>query len=286
MADPKKRLQTNIPGEFFVDSTCINCDTCRQIAPSVFGEAAGYSHVKQQPGEQSEIRSATRALLACPTGSIGTSGKNCAKEVTSDFPLQIEDEVFYCGFNSPKSYGGNSYFIQKPNGNWLIDAPKFLPQLVSRIEELGGLAYIFLTHRDDVADAQQYAEKFGAKCIIHRDDLSAYRNADIVIEGADDQPFNDEFTFVPTPGHTAGHCALLYRNKFLFTGDHMAWDRENGMLEAWPDVCWWSWDEQKKSIERLTKLSFEWVIPGHGQRVHLPSDQMQIKLHELIESLP
>ena len=40
--------------------------------------------------------------------------------------------VYYCGFNSPKSFGGNSYFIEHPEGNWLVDSPKFLPQLVKR----------------------------------------------------------------------------------------------------------------------------------------------------------
>ena len=40
MADPKKKVLENIEGEFFVDSTCINCDTCRQLAPGLFEDAA------------------------------------------------------------------------------------------------------------------------------------------------------------------------------------------------------------------------------------------------------
>ena len=46
MANPRKRVPENVPGDFFVDSTCIDCDACRQIAPSVFGEAAETSFVK------------------------------------------------------------------------------------------------------------------------------------------------------------------------------------------------------------------------------------------------
>ena len=49
MANPKKRVPENVPGDFFVDSTCIDCDACRQIAPTVFGEAAETSFVKAQP---------------------------------------------------------------------------------------------------------------------------------------------------------------------------------------------------------------------------------------------
>ncbi len=30
MADPKKRVLENVPGDFFVDSTCIDCDACRK----------------------------------------------------------------------------------------------------------------------------------------------------------------------------------------------------------------------------------------------------------------
>ncbi len=37
MANPRKLVPENVPGDFFVDSTCIDCDACRQIAPSVFG---------------------------------------------------------------------------------------------------------------------------------------------------------------------------------------------------------------------------------------------------------
>lgn len=49
MANPRKRVPRNVPGDFFVDSTCIDCETCRQMAPQVFGEALGTSFVKAQP---------------------------------------------------------------------------------------------------------------------------------------------------------------------------------------------------------------------------------------------
>lgn len=69
MANPRKRVPENVAGDFFVDSTCIDCDACRQIAPAVFGEAAETSFVKAQPGSSTDRRQALRALLACPTGS-------------------------------------------------------------------------------------------------------------------------------------------------------------------------------------------------------------------------
>lgn len=286
MADPKKRLKTNVDGDFFVDSTCINCDTCRQLAPTVFSEAAGYSTVSKQPRGIDEERAATRALICCPTGSIGNSGKTNAKEVMKDFPLQIEDRVYYCGFNSPDSYGANSYFMVRADGNWMIDAPKFIPQIVEGIEKLGGLQCIFLTHRDDVADADRYAAHFGAKRIIHRDDISAQPEAEMLIDGDDEKKIVEGMVIIPTPGHTRGHCVLLADNKYLFTGDHLAWDRESKQLESWPDVCWYSWSEQKKSLERLRAYDFEWILPGHGQNVHLSADKMHAAINDLLKHLP
>src|SRR5713226_9663986 len=104
MADLKKKLSTNVEGDFFVDTTCINCDTCRQLAPKSFADQGEYSFVFAQPQTDGDVRAATRALLCCPTGSIGTRQKNDAKTVMEDLPSSIEDEVYYCGFNSPKSY--------------------------------------------------------------------------------------------------------------------------------------------------------------------------------------
>src|ERR1700727_2520207 len=129
----------------------------------------------------------------------------------TDFPLLIEEPVYYCGYNSPKSYGGNSYFIRQPEGNWLIDSPKFVTPLVRQLEALGGIAHIFLTHRDDVADADRFAEDFHSRGIL---------------DGAGPWELGSDFLAISTPGHTKGHCVLLFQNRFLFTGDHLDWDRD------------------------------------------------------------
>jgi glyoxylase-like metal-dependent hydrolase (beta-lactamase superfamily II)/ferredoxin len=283
MADAKKRLPSNVAGEFFVDSTCINCDTCRQCAPAIFGEDNDLSFVKAQPLNTDEKRQATRALLACPTGSIGTTGHNLAKEVMDDFPLLIDECVYLNGFNSPKSFGANSYFIVDDGGNWLVDSPKFLPHLVERFHKMGGIKYIFLTHADDVAESERYAKEFAAQRIIHAADNKG--NAEIVLQGEDPTAFGDDFLIIPTPGHTRGHCVLLHKHKYLFSGDHLSFDRETDRLKARPDVCWYSWDEQKQSIRKLMDYSFAWLLPGHGQRVHLDEATMKVELAKLAKRL-
>jgi glyoxylase-like metal-dependent hydrolase (beta-lactamase superfamily II)/ferredoxin len=285
MANPKKRVPENVLGDFFVDSTCIDCDACRQIAPSVFGEAPETSFVKAQPVTSADRRQGLQALLACPTGSIGCLGEKDLKMVRKDFPLVVEEPVYYCGYNSPKSCGGNSYFLRHAAGNWLIDSPKFVTSLVQQLEALGGVAHIFLTHRDDVADAQRYAEYFGSRRIIHREELSSQPGAEVVLQGEGPWELAPGFIAIFTPGHTKGHCVLLYQERFLFTGDHLDWDRDARQLSASEDYCWHSWPQQAESMERLAAYRFEWVLPGHGQRVHLPAAEMRRQIERLARSM-
>jgi glyoxylase-like metal-dependent hydrolase (beta-lactamase superfamily II)/ferredoxin len=282
MANILKRVAEDAPGDFFVDSTCIDCDTCRQLAPAVFAEGADHAFVHRQPAAPRERHDALCALVACPTGSIGSRASDRPQSVMDEFPLPIEPPVYYCGFTSPKSYGGSSYFIRHPDGNWLIDAPKLQPRLVRRLEALGGIANIFLTHRDDVADADRYAAHFGSRRIIHRFELAAQPDAESVLDGAEPIALAADFLTIPTPGHTRGHCVLLFQQRFLFTGDHLAWDRAAGQLAAHPDYCWYSWTDQTASMRRLAEFAFEWVLPGHGQRVHLSAAQMHRQMASLV----
>ena len=284
MADQKKRLDSNVPGNFFVDATCINCDTCRQLAPSSFEEIGDYSAVSRQPDGDTHVHQAYQALLACPVGSIGTehSDKSRLHQAMASFPLQLEHGVSYCGFNSEKSFGANSFLIEHPDGNWLIDSPRYIKHLIEVFEQRGGIAKIFLTHKDDVADADKYAAHFGAKRIIHRADAEAASIAERVIDGEETVRVGSEFHIIPVPGHTAGSMALLYRERFLFTGDHLWWDSHAQSLEAPTRLVWRKWT-MIDSLRKLLDYRFEWVLAGHGDRVHLSSADMRRHLLALVE---
>ncbi|MFC4766722.1 MBL fold metallo-hydrolase [Effusibacillus consociatus] len=281
----EKRLDTNVPGDFYVTEACINCDQCRQLAPPIFSEVGDYSAVISQPWREEDRTKAFHALLSCPTGAIGSERKEGLTEAIADFPLLIENNVFYCGFTSRKSYGASSYFIKHPTGNWLVDAPRWAPQLVHKFEQLGGIRYIFLTHQDDVADAEKYAEKFNAERIIHVLEKNSQPGAEHFIQDRTAVDWAPDFRIIPVPGHTKGHMVLLYREKYLFTGDHLAWDRERGQLDANEDFCWYSWKEQGESMERLAKERFEWILPGHGDRVYLEADEMNIAMNQLLSRM-
>jgi glyoxylase-like metal-dependent hydrolase (beta-lactamase superfamily II)/ferredoxin len=288
MASLTKILQINVKGEFFVDSACIDCGACRQIAPEVFAESGGYSYVYSQPKNEIEKVKAFQALLSCPVGAIGMTGEDFKFQISrviDSFPVLIEDDVFYCGFNSEKSFGASSYFVQNSNGNWLIESPRFVSHLIKKFEMMGGISYIFLTHRDDVADAEKFASHFKAKTIIHERDKIAIKNPDIIIKGDETIEIAPDFVVIPTPGHTSGHCVLLYKNKFLFTGDHLWWSSEEKSLSAGRDVCWYSWDKQIESMEKLIHFNFEWLLPSHGQRIKLPVEVMKEELKKLAKRM-
>lgn len=286
MADRKQAVAENVPGEFFVDTTCIDCDTCRQLAPDTFGAVGDYSFVHTQPVDPPMRRAALHALLACPTASIGGSTDKAAlAQAIDDFPLEIEAPVSYCGFTSEDSFGGSSYFIRHPNGNWLVDAPRFTSHLVKKFEQAGGIAHIFLTHRDDVADAAKYARHFNSQRIIHRHELAAQPDAEFILEGDEPQSLAEGFVAIPTPGHTRGHMVLLVENRFLFTGDHLWWDRDESRLGASQRHCWYSWPQQIESMRRLLDVRSEWVLPGHGDRVRLPAEEMRRQMAALVERM-
>jgi glyoxylase-like metal-dependent hydrolase (beta-lactamase superfamily II)/ferredoxin len=283
MANRTKRLDSNVPGNFYVDQTCINCDTCRQLAPGTFRESGEYSAVVQQPASDKEAHRAYQALLACPVGSIGTEQGDKARlqEAKASFPLLLADGVFYCGFNSEQSYGANSFFIRHPDGNWLVDSPRYLKPLVEAFERMGGLSFIFLTHEDDVAAADKYAGHFGAKRIIHRADAEAVPDAEWILEGTDGIQVAPQFHVIPVPGHTPGSQALLYRDQFFFTGDHLWWEPDAQHLGS-PKQLVWNADQLLCSIEKLLAYRFEWVLAGHGDRVRLPVEDMRAQLRSLI----
>jgi glyoxylase-like metal-dependent hydrolase (beta-lactamase superfamily II)/ferredoxin len=284
MADQKKAVPENVAGNFFVDSTCINCDTCRQLAPDTFGDAGETAFVKAQPRAGDQEKKALHALVCCPTASIGTRDKSKVQEAIADFPMRIDAEVFYCGFNSADSYGANSFFVRHKDGNWLIDSPRFVKSLVKQFEKLDGIKYIFLTHQDDVADANKYASEFGASRIIHAWDAKAEPDSEIVIEGEEPKRFSDDFQIIPVPGHTKGHMVLLYKDFYLFTGDHLFFDYSQ-RLSATKQYCWYSWERQTESMSKLKDFSFEWVLPGHGRRGHLKKAEMHKQLSDLVERM-
>jgi glyoxylase-like metal-dependent hydrolase (beta-lactamase superfamily II)/ferredoxin len=284
VAQVARRHPGNVAGTWFVDTTCINCDVSRQCAPSIFSEQDEQSVVVRQPETADELREATRALLACPTASIGVEGAP-KPAIEGLFPEPLGEDVFYCGFTSRDSFGANSYFVRRPEGNLLVDSPRFVPMLERAFEAAGGLAHVLLTHRDDVADAEKYARRFGARVFIHAWDGSAAPFASDRIEGLEPVAITPTLLAIPVPGHTRGSVVYLLEGRFLFTGDSLYWSRKKRRLSAFRDACWYSWKEQTASLARLQAHAFAWVLPGHGNRAQAEPALWRDELAALVEEM-
>jgi glyoxylase-like metal-dependent hydrolase (beta-lactamase superfamily II)/ferredoxin len=304
-----ERLPANAGGDFYVDSTCIACDTCRRIAPLTFGGGEDdVAFVARQPAGR-EAERALMALVACPVAAIGTVEKHAAATASAAraFPEAVVlprrgatvpatgegpapaasasargcaaeraagetlPDVYGCGYAAEASFGAASWLVVRPGGNVLVDSPRFARPLLRRIRELGGARYLFLTHRDDVADHARWRDALGCERVLHaRDVTGRTRGIERPIEGEDPVAIADDLTVIPVPGHTAGSAALLYRDEVLFTGDHL-WGDAEGRLGAGRSVCWYDWGEQTRSMERLVRHRFRVVLPGHGRPWSAPT---------------
>jgi glyoxylase-like metal-dependent hydrolase (beta-lactamase superfamily II)/ferredoxin len=284
MAHLNARRPQNVDGDIYVDSSCIDCDTCRWMVPSVFTREDGQSAVSHQPETAAERLAALQAILACPTASIGTvQPPPDIKAAQASFPLPVVDNVYHCGYHSEKSFGAASYFIQRPEGNILVDSPRFAAPLVKQLDAMGGVQYLYLTHRDDVADHQRFHDHFGCDRLLHSDDITPQTAAvERPLQGRDPMMLALDLQIIPVPGHTQGHTVLLYRDRVLFTGDHLAWSAHLHQLYAFRRHCWYSWPQLIQSMEKLARYDFEWVLPGHGRRYHADPATMRQQMQKCL----
>src|SRR6185437_8902369 len=76
MANKNSKVPENIPGVYYVDSSCIACGVCAAAAPTCFSQnrSKNYYYVCKQPATPKEREECKQALSACPTASIGQDG--------------------------------------------------------------------------------------------------------------------------------------------------------------------------------------------------------------------
>ena len=76
MANKTDKWAQNVPGKFFVDQQCIDCDLCRETAPANYqrNDEQGFSYVYKQPESPEEETLCKDALDNCPVEAIGSDG--------------------------------------------------------------------------------------------------------------------------------------------------------------------------------------------------------------------
>jgi ferredoxin len=77
MADKNNKGSKNIAGKYYVDSECIGCGMCHEIAPDHFkiDENEGIAYVYTQPSTKSGLEVCAEAMNSCPVEAIGDDGE-------------------------------------------------------------------------------------------------------------------------------------------------------------------------------------------------------------------
>jgi ferredoxin len=85
MAVFTNRYSDNVPGKFYVDDQCIDCDLCRETAPDNFtrNEDGGYSFVYKQPTSPDEETLCKEAMEGCPVEAIGYDGVQASADAAA-----------------------------------------------------------------------------------------------------------------------------------------------------------------------------------------------------------
>jgi glyoxylase-like metal-dependent hydrolase (beta-lactamase superfamily II) len=277
----RQRHPANAPGDWYVDDACIDCGASTSVAPGLIEHRGGQRVFVRQPRGRDQREAAWRAFTLCPTASVHAGAGRKAPAVGL-YPHELAPGVFRCGFNARSSFGAHSYWVRRETGNLLIDSPRYLRRLAEFFAARGGIADVLLTHRDDVADAGRYAERFGSRVWIHEHDADAAPFATHLIRGREATSIRAGLLAIPVPGHTRGSVCYLLESAYLFTGDSLAWSHRRGDLTAFREACWYSWHEQKASLGRLAAYSFEWVLAGHGDSSRLSANDMRERLEEYV----
>ena len=272
-------------GDWYADTRCIACDVARHYAPGLIAaDERGLSVVIRQPQSADDEAAIWRAALACPTQSIGTRSRR--HPPNGVFPWRLTEDVYLCGYNDASSFGAHSYLVVREGGNLLVDSPRYTRRLVDRVVELGGVAHVLLSHRDDVADADRYASRFGARVWIHEADADAAPYATDILRGEEMVAVAPGVRAIPVPGHTRGSVVFEDDQGHLFTGDSLAWNEQRAGLDVFGSATWYSWKALTGSIGRLAGVArFSWVLPGHGKWGHTAAEEMTRQLTRLAEDM-
>ena len=253
----------DVKGEWFVDTRCIACDAARHWARDLIAsDPSGHSYVTRQAETAEDEASMWRAAMACPTRSIGHRSQRRPR--TPSFPYELTPGVLAMGNNSLSSFGAHSYLVRRPDGNLLMDSPRYLPSLAEQVDEMGGIGHVLLSHRDDVADADRWAERYGARIWIHEADSDAAPYATDVVGGSDPVTVAAGVELIAAPGHTRGCVVFHLDQRLLFTGDTLHWNPRREHVDVFPNQTWYSWDVLADSMDVLADLRVEWLFTGHG----------------------
>lgn len=310
-ASARVRRRQNAEGNIFVDTSCIDCDTCRWLAPETFKRVDGQSAVYQQPApaEQS-LHLALGAAAACPTGSIHSEeDARAALRNASKFPMPVSElmtdkdsvpeelrDVYYLGMTAEETFAASSWvlYLRDINVAIIVDVPRYSTSFAKRVLEFFNAPgsgvdthwIMVLTHSDDVYNHDKWAKTLSARRYIHHVESNTRQGTDKCEVQLKDEDFPYKLArgveLIHVPGHAVGHIVMLHKpSKTLFTGDHL-FKRADGSLMPSPQFTWGSWSELKQSIRETMDIPFLHGFPGHGRHFHFENDAHR---HEALQQV-
>ena len=144
----------------------------------------------------------------------------------------MTDGVFALGNNARSSFAAHSFLVASPNGNLMVDSPRFSRPLADSIDVPGGIAHVLLTHRDDVADADRWADRYGSRVWIGEADADAAPYATDVTGAEGVTVISPGVVSIPAPAYTKGHVLYHVDDRVLFTGDTLHWSHRRGEFDV------------------------------------------------------
>lgn len=200
------------------------------------------------------------------------------KEVVQrHFPIPLDPEslpnVYHLGYHQRES-SSMPYLIVRPEGNIMIDLPRFNGRLAAQIDALGGVAYMIITHMS-AADQHDYWQAYFPTCkrVVHRFDRRRdLFDAEVVLNGRGPWTLSKDINIVHLPGQTLGSIGVIYTppeagaEPVLFSGKALGWSRDLGMLDGFSQFTEVSMKKQADAIRSLAGERFTWILPAHGSR--------------------
>jgi glyoxylase-like metal-dependent hydrolase (beta-lactamase superfamily II) len=180
-------------------------------------------------------------------------------------PQAIWDNIFAFPPNRD-TLGGTAYFIVENEANILIDCPAWDDTNQKFLHDLGGIRWLFLTHRGAIGKTREIQETFGCEVLVQEQE--AY-----LLPGLRVIKFQQEFTLsnlaqaIWTPGHSPGSSCLYYASQggVLFSGRHLL-PNQQGEPVPLRTAKTFHWPRQLKSIQllidRFTPETLHYLCPG------------------------
>ncbi|WP_216204668.1 MBL fold metallo-hydrolase [Amycolatopsis aidingensis] len=189
----------------------------------------------------------------------------------------------------------HAYLWTAPSGGNILFYSPGRSDDFDAIDELGGAAHQYLSHRDEAGPAlARIRERFGARLhasAAERDDVREFAEPDVLF--TERHVDGNGVEVIPTPGHSPGSTCFLVTGAdgltYLFTGDTVFRDAEGVWTAGFiPEVS--DLDALRASLESLSALEPDLIVSsarvGHRSAHLLGATSWASCVDQAIGTLP